>query len=97
MTSYPLYFVTRNPDLKSLKELSQKDKVAVPSVKISTQALMLQLAAFDLDDVVSALFRHPQSGPQIAEGAVAKGQGRGAVGEDFDPGADAANGGVRSR
>ena len=48
MTSYPLYFVTRNPDLKSLKELSSKDKIAVPSVKISTQALMLQMAAFDL-------------------------------------------------
>ena len=48
MTSYPLYFVTRNPDLKSLKDLSQNDKVAVPSVKISTQALMLQMAAFDL-------------------------------------------------
>jgi len=48
MTSYPLYFVTRNPDLKSLKDLSQKDKVAVPSVKISTQALMLQMAALDL-------------------------------------------------
>src|SRR3954469_14672123 len=48
MTSYPLYFVTRNPDLKSLKDLSGKDKIAVPSVKISTQALMLQMAAFDL-------------------------------------------------
>jgi NitT/TauT family transport system substrate-binding protein len=48
MTSYPLYFVTRNPDLKSLKELSQKDKIAVPSIKISTQALMLQMAAADL-------------------------------------------------
>src|SRR3954451_6629556 len=48
MTSYPLYFVTRNPDLKSLKDLTQKDKIAVPSVKISTQALMLQMAAFDL-------------------------------------------------
>ena len=48
MTSYPLYFVTRDPDLKSLKDLSQKDKVAVPSVKISTQALMLQMAAADL-------------------------------------------------
>src|SRR6266550_503482 len=48
MTSYPLYFVTRNPDLKSLKDLSQRDKVAVPSVKISTQALMLQMAALDL-------------------------------------------------
>ena len=48
MTSYPLYFVTRNPELKSLKELSGKDKIAVPSVKISTQALMLQMAAADL-------------------------------------------------
>jgi len=48
MTSYPLYFVTRNPELKSLKDLSQKDKIAVPSVKISTQALMLQMAAADL-------------------------------------------------
>jgi NitT/TauT family transport system substrate-binding protein len=48
MTSYPLYFVTRNPGLKSLKDLSQKDKIAVPSVKISTQALMLQMAAADL-------------------------------------------------
>ena len=48
MTSYPLYFVTRNPDLKSLKDLSEKDKIAVPSVKISTQALMLQMAAAEL-------------------------------------------------
>ena len=48
MTSYPLYFVTRNPDLKSLKDLSQKDKIAVPSIKISTQAIMLQMAAADL-------------------------------------------------
>src|SRR5438270_5980486 len=48
MTSYPLYFVTRNPELKSLKDLSEKDKIAVPSVKISTQAIMLQMAAADL-------------------------------------------------
>ena len=48
MTSYPLYLVTRNPDLKSLKDLSSKDKIAVPSVKISTQALMLQMAAAEL-------------------------------------------------
>lgn len=48
MTSYPLTFVTLNPDLKSLKDLSAKDKIAVPSVKISTQAIMLQMAAADL-------------------------------------------------
>ena len=48
ITSYPLYFVTRNPELKSLKDLSDKDKIAIPSVKISTQAIMLQMAAADL-------------------------------------------------
>jgi NitT/TauT family transport system substrate-binding protein len=48
LTSYPLYLVTRNPELKSLKDLSAKDKIAVPSVKISTQAIMLQMAAADL-------------------------------------------------
>jgi sulfonate transport system substrate-binding protein len=40
MTTYPLYLVTRNPDVKTLRDLSSKDKIAVPSVKISTQAIM---------------------------------------------------------
>src|SRR5690242_3299871 len=45
MTTYPLYLVSRNPAVKSIKDLSDKDKIAVPSVKISTQAIMLQMAA----------------------------------------------------
>src|SRR3954469_24287078 len=45
MTTYPLYLVTRNPDVKTVKDFSDKDKIAVPSVKISTQAIMLQMAA----------------------------------------------------
>jgi NitT/TauT family transport system substrate-binding protein len=45
MTTYPLYLNTRNPDVKSIKDLSEKDKIVVPSVKISTQAIMLQMAA----------------------------------------------------
>ena len=48
VTSYPLYFISRNPELKSLGDLSAKDKIAVPSVKISTQAIMLQMAAANL-------------------------------------------------
>ena len=31
--------------MKSIKDFSAKDKIAVPSVKISTQAIMLQMAA----------------------------------------------------
>ncbi len=45
MTTYPLYLLTRNPDVKSIKDFTDKDKIAVPSVKISTQAIMLQMAA----------------------------------------------------
>jgi len=45
MTTYPLYLITRNPDVKTIKDFSSKDKIAVPSVKISTQAIMIQMAA----------------------------------------------------
>ena len=45
MTTYPLYLVTRDPDVRAIKDFSGKDKIAVPSVKISTQAIMLQMAA----------------------------------------------------
>jgi NitT/TauT family transport system substrate-binding protein len=45
MTTYPLYLVSRNPDVKGIKDLSDKDRIAVPSIKISTQAIMLQMAA----------------------------------------------------
>jgi len=45
LTTYPLYLVTRNPEVKTIKDFTDKDKIAVPSVKISTQAIMLQMAA----------------------------------------------------
>jgi len=45
LTTYPLYLVTRNPEVKTIEDFTDKDKIAVPSVKISTQAIMLQMAA----------------------------------------------------
>jgi NitT/TauT family transport system substrate-binding protein len=45
MTTYPLYLNTRNPSVKSVRDFSDKDKIAVPSIKVSTQAIMLQMAA----------------------------------------------------
>jgi len=45
MTTYPLYLITRDPNVKAIADFSAKDKIAVPSVKISTQAIMLQMAA----------------------------------------------------
>ena len=45
MTTYPLYLVTTNPLVRGIGDFGPKDKIAVPSVKISTQAIMLQMAA----------------------------------------------------
>ena len=36
LTTYPLYLNVRNPSVKSIRDFSDKDKIAVPSVKIST-------------------------------------------------------------
>jgi len=45
MTTYSLYLNVRNPSVKSIRDFSDKDKIAVPSIKVSTQAIMLQMAA----------------------------------------------------
>ena len=45
MTTYPLYLNVRNPNVKSIKDFSDKDRIAVPSVKVSTQAILLQMEA----------------------------------------------------
>lgn len=41
----PMMLVTRNPNLKSIKDLTDKDKIALPTVKVSTQSTILAMAA----------------------------------------------------
>jgi sulfonate transport system substrate-binding protein len=41
----PLQLNTRDPRIKSLKDLTEKDKIALPAVKVSMQAIILQMAA----------------------------------------------------
>lgn len=45
LNSMPLYLNTRNPNVKSLKDFTEKDKIALPAVKVSIQAVTLQMAA----------------------------------------------------
>jgi sulfonate transport system substrate-binding protein len=45
INSMPLYLVTRNPNVKTLKDFTDKDKIALPAVKVSIQAVTLQMAA----------------------------------------------------
>ena len=44
-SSTPMWLVSRNPDVKSLADLKPSDKIAVPTVKVSSQAIILQIAA----------------------------------------------------
>lgn len=46
--SMPYTLVTRNPQVKSIADLGERDRIAVPTVKISLQAMMLQMAAAQL-------------------------------------------------
>jgi len=41
----PLYLNTDNPAVKSIKDFTAKDKIALPAVKVSIQAVTLQMAA----------------------------------------------------
>ena len=45
MNSMPLYLNTRNPAVKSIKDFTDKDRIALPAVKVSIQAVTLQMAA----------------------------------------------------
>ena len=44
----PLQLNTRNPAVKSIKDLTEKDKIAMPAVKVSMQAIILQMAVAQL-------------------------------------------------
>lgn len=44
MSSLPSYLNTRNPNVRSIRDLSDADKIALPAVKVSNQAIYLQMA-----------------------------------------------------
>lgn len=43
--SFAFYLNTRNPNVKSIRDFGDGDRIALPAVKVSNQALMLQIAA----------------------------------------------------
>ncbi len=45
LSSQPFLLNSRNPAIKSIRDFSAKDKIAVPAVKVSVQAVTLQIAA----------------------------------------------------
>jgi NitT/TauT family transport system substrate-binding protein len=45
MNSMPLLHNTRNPDVKTIKDFTSKDRIGLPAVRVSIQAITLQMAA----------------------------------------------------
>lgn len=45
ISSAPMYLNTNNPEIRSIKDFTQKDRIALPAVKVSIQAIALQMAA----------------------------------------------------
>jgi NitT/TauT family transport system substrate-binding protein len=45
LSSMPIALSTRNPNVKSIRDFTDKDRIAVPSVNVSFQAMLLQMAS----------------------------------------------------
>lgn len=45
ISSHPQFLLTTNPNVKSFKDFTDADKIALPAVKVSNQAVMIQMAA----------------------------------------------------
>lgn len=41
----PMYLISRNPKVKTIADITPADKIAVPTVRVSTQATVMQMAA----------------------------------------------------
>lgn len=77
MNAMPLFLNVRNADVKSLADLSEKDRIALPAVKVSIQAVTLQMAAekafgagnHDKLDHLTVAMSHPDGQAALLSGA----------------------------
>lgn len=76
MVNSNIWLNTRNPNIKSIKDFTEKDRIAIPSLKVSTQAIMMHLAATQLygkgnhaklDHLIVAL-PHPEALAAVTSG-----------------------------
>jgi NitT/TauT family transport system substrate-binding protein len=78
LNDMPVDLVSSNPNVKKLSDFSDKDKIAVTSVKISTQALLLQMASakefgdasYEKFDSLTVSMPHPEAMTALMSGGV---------------------------
>ena len=76
VTAMPIALVTTNPAVKSLKDFTDKDRIALPSVKSSIQAATLEIAAekafgpgnAEKLDPITVSLKHPDAYAALASG-----------------------------
>ena len=74
--NFPYYLVTNNPDVKTIADFTEKDRIAVPAVGVSVQSRILQLASaklwgdkdFAKLDKISVAVPHPEAAAAIIKG-----------------------------
>lgn len=72
----PMVLLTNDPRIKTLKDLQDGDRIAVPAVKASMQAMLLQMAAgdlfgaekFDSIDKYTVTMRHSEATTSLLSG-----------------------------
>jgi NitT/TauT family transport system substrate-binding protein len=77
INSMPLYLNTRNPNVKTVKDFTDQDKIALPAVKVSIQAVTLQMAAEQAFgpgqqnrlDAMTVTMSHPDGQQALLSGA----------------------------
>lgn len=73
----PNYLVTNNPSVKTLKDFTKADKIAVPAVVVSQQSRLLQIAAakefgddkFNVLDELTVNLPHPDATAALLSGS----------------------------
>lgn len=77
LNDMPLFLTTSNPKVKSLKDFTDVDKIALPAVKVGVQARILQMAAekelgadrFDALDKLTVSMPHPDATAALLSGS----------------------------
>ncbi|RAM66880.1 nitrate ABC transporter substrate-binding protein [Herbaspirillum rubrisubalbicans] len=76
LSTSPLWLNTNNPNVKSLKDFTAKDKIAIPGIKTSLSAVLLQMAAaktFGIEnyaklDPLTVSLSHPEAMASLISG-----------------------------
>src|SRR5262249_49361950 len=63
MSSQPFLLNSRNPDVKTVTDFTDKDRIALPAVKVSIQAIALQMASAKAFAPPNSAKPHPPTGP----------------------------------